>query len=203
MVPLSDIAEARIGHTFRTGVAASPAGSVTVVQSKDMAPDDRAEPDAPVRAEVGRVDQWLFTKVGDVLFQPRGTRFPAMAVPVALLGAVVASPLYLLRPRPDRVDAAYLAAIINTPAVQAALRARAEGSYIPQVSAETIRSLALPLPPLGEQRAIAALASLVREEARIVAALAAQRSVWLHALAVHRQGGGPKRNSRRHANAPG
>lgn len=203
MFPLSDIAEIRIGHTFRQGVTPAEEGGIPVFQSKDLTGEGRDSRPDFVRAEVGRVDGALVTKAGDMVFLPRGTRFPAMAVAESLAGAVVASPLYLIRPDASRADAAYLAVLINTAAVQATLQAEAKGSYIPQVPAEAIRALRLPLPPLSEQRAIAAIADLAREEARLAAALAAQRSVWLHALAVHRDGRAPERNSRRHANASG
>lgn len=198
-----DISEVRIGHTFREGVTPDPEGGLPVLQSKDLAESISSEGGGLVRAQVLRFDPWLVTAEGDLLFLPRGTRFPALAVTGGLVGALVAAPLYLIRPDPSKADAAYLAALINTPALQTALRAEAKGSYIPQVPAEAIRALRLPLPPLPEQRAIAALAELSREEARIATALAAHRSVWLHALAVHRDGTSPKRNSRRHANAPG
>lgn len=203
MVHIGDISEARIGHTFREGVTPDPEGGIPVLQSKDLAESISAERGGLVRAQVLRFDPWLVTAEGDLIFLPRGTRFPALAVTGGLVGALVAAPLYLIRPDRGQADATYLAALINTPALQAALKAEAKGSYIPQVPAEAIRGLRLPLPPLPEQRAISALAELTREEARIAAALAAHRSVWLHALAVHRDCKGPKRNSRRHANAPG
>lgn len=203
LVPIGDISEARIGHTFREGVTPDPEGGLPVLQSKDLAESIASDGAGLVRALVPRFDPWLVTTEGDLVFLPRGTRFPALAVMGDLVGALVAAPLYLIRPDRSQADAAYLAALINTPALQAALKAEAKGSYIPQVPAEAIRALRLPLPPLPEQRAIAALAELSREEARIAAALAAHRSVWLHALAVHRDGKGSKRNSRRHANAPG
>lgn len=203
MVRIGDISEARIGHTFREGVTPDLEFGLPVLQSKDLAESISSGGGGLVRAQVLRFDPGLVTVEGDLVFLPRGTRFPALAVTGDLVGALVAAPLYLIRPDRSQADAAYLAALINTPALQAALKADAKGSYIPQVPAEAIRALRLPLPPLHEQRAIAALAELTREEARIAAALAAHRSVWLHALAVHRDGKGPKRNSRRHVNAPG
>lgn len=203
MISLGDIAEVRIGHSFRDGVTPDAEGNVVVLQSKDLADATSETAGDPVRVALDRFDAALLVLPGDVVFLARGTRYPAVAVPEMLDGALVAAPLYLIRPDQARADARYLAAIIAAPAIQAKLKAEAKGSYIPQVPADAIRALEIPLPPLPEQRAIAALADLARQEARLAAALAAHRSVWLHALAVQKDGAGSERNSRGHANAPG
>lgn len=203
MIRMNDIAEARIGHTFREGVSPDPEGNLLILQSKDMSEGTLPGNHNLVRATVPRFDLELITKPGDVVFLPRGTRFPALAIRGDLVGALVAAPLYIIRPYHELADADYLAALINAPALQLSLRAQAKGSYIPQVPAEALRELKLPLPPLPEQRAIAAIAELSREEARIAAALAAHRSVWVHALAIAQDTKNPKRNSQEHANAPG
>ena len=203
MILLGDIAQVRVGHTFRSGLATPPTGGVAVLQSRNVTTLAGGGDTELARTLVPRVDDHLLTASGDVVFLPRGVRFPAILVRPDLASVLVASPLYLVRPDLDRVDGAYLAVLLNTTAIQAELGAHAKGSYIPQVPVEAIRGLCLPLPPLHEQRAIAALAGLVQEEAQLAVALAAQRSVWLHALAVHRQATEPEWNSRRHANAPG
>jgi restriction endonuclease S subunit len=203
VIPLSDIATIRIGHSFREGVKPDPEGVLAVLQSKDVAEGARIAAADLVRTSLQRFDQSLLAIAGDVALLPRGYRFPAIAVSGEAVGALVAAPLYVIRPNRDRVDADYLAALINTPQVQANLMAGATGSHIAQVQAEVIRDLSLPLPPLPEQRAIAALAMLSREEARLTAAIAAKRSAWLHAVAVHREGVASERNSRGHGNAPG
>ena len=203
MISLGDIAEVRIGYSFRDGVNADPEEGIAILQSKDMAVEARVAAADLVRAQASRYDQWLVTRAGDVVLQPRGTCFPAILVTEGLTGALVAAPLYLIRPDHDRADAAYLAALINAPAVQAALKAEAKGSYIPQVPADAIRGLCLPLPPLPEQRAIAALAALAWQETRLAAEIAARRSVWLFALACERDVGSSRRSSQGQANAPG
>lgn len=203
MICLGDIADVRIGYSFREGVNADPEEGIAILQSKDVAEEARVVGADLVRAQASRYEQWLVTLTGDVVFQPRGARFPAILVTEGLTGALVAAPLYLIRPDHDRADAAYLAALINAPAVQAGLKAEAKGSYIPQVPADAIRALCLPLPPLPEQRAIAALADLARQEAHLAAEIAAQRSVWLFALARERDAGSSRRSSQGQANAPG
>ena len=200
---LGDIAEIRIGHSFRDGVNADPEGDIGVLQSKNVTEEARLAEADLVRAKAFRYEPWLVTMAGDLVFQPRGTRFPAIVVTGELSGALVAAPLYLIRPDHFRADAAYLATLINAPAIQAGLKVEAKGSYIPQIPADAIRALRLPLPPLPEQRAIAALAVLARQEAHLAAEIAAQRSVWLFALACERDAGASRRSSRGQANAPG
>ena len=203
MKALGDIAEVRIGHTFRDGVDADPKGDVAVLQSKNVTDEARLAEADLVRAKASRYEPWLVTMAGDLVFQPRGTRFPAILVTEGLSGALVAAPLYLIRPDHIRADAAYLATLINAPAVQSSLKVEAKGSYIPQIPADAIRALRLPLPPLPEQRAIAALAVLARQEAHLAAEIAAQRSVWLFALACERDAGASRRSGRGQANALG
>jgi hypothetical protein len=201
---LQDISEIRLGHAFRGAVPVDPSGPNRVLQSKDLT-GEGFEADAPlVRTTLEKVDQRMRLGAGDVVLQSRGSRFPALAARPELVGAIVAAPLYLIRPLPGVVQPEFVAIMLNGAEVQATLREAATGSYIPQVPVDAIRSIAIPVPSLADQHAIVAIAELAQRERQLAAALAAQRSVWLRAFALQRDKHGPEQdNSRRHANAPG
>ena len=203
MIHLEQIAEVRLGHPFRGAVPVDPAGNERVIQSRDLADAHGVIAGPLARTQMDKPDERTRALANDVLLQSRGNHFQAARVGDGAENAIVASPLYLVRPDPTRADAAFLVLLLNADLLQAQLRAAATGSYILQVPAGAIRSLELPLPPLEIQRVLAELGALADEEARLAAALAAQHTARLLALAHRLDGTEADRNSRGHANAPG
>lgn len=89
--------------------------------------------------------------------------------------ALVAAPLFRIRVTSDRLDPRYLNWFINTLG-QEHLGARSEGSDLKMVSIQSVKDLEVKVPSLSRQTEIVELASLVREEARIMEAIAQKRS---------------------------
>jgi hypothetical protein len=203
MVRLSAVAGIRLGHPFRGAVPVDAIGAERVVQSRDLAEAHGQITGALVRTNLSEPYERVRLRAGDVVLQSRGNRFPAAVVAPDADGAILAAPLYMIRPDCTRAAPTFLVFALNAAPMQARLRASATGSHIPQVPAEAIRALTLPLPPLRDQHALAALSALADEEARLVAALAAHRSARLYAHALKLDEARADRNSRRHANAPG
>ena len=204
MTRLDGIAEIRLGYAFRGAVPVDAAGTERVIQSRDLA-EARGQITGPLtRTNLSEpLDERVRLNKGDVVLPSRGSRFSAAAVAPEAAGAILAAPLYMIRPNRSRAAPSFLVLVLNAAPTQARLRASATGSHIPQVPADAIRALTLPLPPLRDQHALAELGALAEEEARLVAALAAHRSTRLFALALTLDEASADRNSRRHANAPG
>lgn len=94
-------------------------------------------------------------QVGDVLFSKDGTVGKVHLVTTDRPFAVLSS-LAILRPG-KRLDPAYLAHFLRTPAAVASAERRKTGSAIRRIVLRDLASLTVPLPPLDEQRRIAAI----------------------------------------------
>jgi len=107
--------------------------------------------DAPSRAR-------QLVRRGDVLVSTVRPNLNAVAlVPDELEGATASTGFAVLRPDTTRVDPIYLYYWIRSPQFVREMTARATGASYPAVTERVIRDSMLPLPPLTEQRRIAAV----------------------------------------------
>jgi hypothetical protein len=148
----------------------------------DQALTIRIENTQPLRpnAEVGPAR----LREGDVLFAIRGERRRAGVVGRDGPAPLVASEhTVVLRPSPG-IDARFLAWVLATPGVQRQLDAISRGSHIPFISRFDLAEILIPIPPLPRQRAIVALADLVRREHELCSRLAHLHARLLYSPAV-------------------
>ena len=102
---------------------------------------------------------------GDVLFAGRSTRVSGILVESDVPARTAASShFYIVRPRRDFLEPAYVAWFLNHPATRSKLGAVARGTYIPFVPLSELAKLEIPLPSLETQRNIAAISSLAARE---------------------------------------
>lgn len=95
---------------------------------------------------------------GDVLTSTVRPNLNAVArVPAALEGATASTGFCVLRPRPCALHGDYLFHWLKTPAFVSEMTRRATGASYPAVSDRIIQESLIPLPPIPEQRRIAAL----------------------------------------------
>jgi hypothetical protein len=177
---LADIADVRTGFPFRKAVQAVPNGALAVVQMKDIDESAGLNLDACVRIEDDpkRYEQHLL-KMGDVLLQSKGNKFPAGALDKPVHG-IAALGLMIIRPRMVTPD--YLQWVLNQPRTRAALRAVARGTYVPFLSRVDVEDLMVPLPAIETQRRIVEIARLRRQEHRLVTRLTELNDVFTDAL---------------------
>ena len=145
--------------TFGRTVVGRGGVRLRAVSVKDIGPagiDVRALEEIAV-PHVSDVDRYL-VRPGDVLLSARGTVLKVAIVPEALAGAVATATLAVIRPVLERILPEVLAAYLRSPAGQAELRARAR-SATGQIAltARDIRAMKVPVPPMEDQRRIAAL----------------------------------------------
>jgi type I restriction enzyme S subunit len=95
-------------------------------------------------------------KRGDVLFSKDGTVGKVHVVATDRPFAVLSS-LAILRPDPALVDSAYFGHVLRFPTVLRDALRRKTGSAIRRIVLSDLRQVTIPLPPLPEQRRIAAI----------------------------------------------
>jgi hypothetical protein len=187
MKRIADIAEIRLGTSFRERVLHEPAGKFLVVQGKDVGADGSLVLDGMARVSnvpgKGAPD---ILSGGELVFQTRGVSYRAASVPDAAPPMVAAGSLFILRPDTSRLVADYLVFFLNLHTTQALLRQLATGSTIPNLRRAAIEQLEVPLPSLADQQKLVAVGRLVRQQADIEARLNHLRMQELHLLATAR-----------------
>ena len=186
---LGDIASVQTGYSFRSAVEYDKAGSVRVIQMRDLGDDHTVQVD-----RLGCVDmdaspsQQVF--VGDVILRSRGDVATSAIVSTDPGRAVVAAPLLRIRVSDPRVAAEYLNWFINQPPAQAYLSKNAEGSNVKMITKRTLEELEVELPPLERQREIVELWGLADRERKLERHLEERRSQFLSEVMMrHAQGG--------------
>lgn len=170
---LSEIAEIRSGFAFHSRVDREPAGTVAVIQMKDLGMSTVVNLSACQQVGFPADKQSHLLKAGDLLFRSRGNSYGAAIFPDTNQAAVLAAPLLVIRPR--SVTSAYLHWFINTPKAQAALSKRARGTSVLMVTSESLGELQVPVPSLQVQTQIAAAAELAEREFSLQSSIAERR----------------------------
>lgn len=167
---LSELAEIQMGYPFRSRLEHDPQGDVAVIQMKDIDDANLLHAEDAIRVMLPKGKTHHLLRAGDLLFRSRGRSNGAAQILEGIGPAVLAAPMLLIRPH--SVLPAYLCWYLNAPATQAQLAALAEGTSVRMISAETLKTLAVPLPSLAAQRRIAEAAALAAQEQTLLARIA-------------------------------
>lgn len=179
---LSEVADIKLGQSFRSTVLEDPKGSVYAIRTKDVLPGGHLSRDLmPVSELRGRLSPNVAE--GDVLILCRGVRFNA-AVAEGLPGPAVAQNMFhILKLREGSpVSPAYLASFLNHPTMQERLKDQAtKGTSVGHLRVDALKDLKIPIPSIEVQRKLAALADAVAEEQQLLEKLANLRRQQLSA----------------------
>ena len=97
-------------------------------------------------------------QAGDVIVSTVRPNLNAVAViPDEMDGATASTGFAVLRPNPNKLAGRYLFHWVKSPSFIADMVKQATGQSYPAVSDKIVRRSRIPLPPLGEQRRIAAI----------------------------------------------
>jgi restriction endonuclease S subunit len=99
--------------------------------------------------------------------------------------AVAGGQFLVIRPRTNILLADYLRWFLNLPSTQETLVGRARGSYVRSLPASALGELEIPIPPLPQQHAIAALRALRLREKDLMARLASHRALLFDQSILH------------------
>ena len=170
---IDEIADIQMGYPFRSRLEPDPRGDVAVIQMKDIDDSNLLHADKAIKVALPPSKSRHFLRPGDLLFRSRGRSNGAALVPTSIALAVLSAPMLLVRPH--SVLPEYLCWFINTPTTQAQLAMLAEGTSVQMISAESLKSLDIPLPSKGVQQRIARVATLMEHEQELLTQIAEQR----------------------------
>lgn len=171
---LKMLAHVQIGYPFRGRVVQQANGNVVVIQLKDIGDDGRLDLNDSVRVALPDLGQHHLLRRGDILLRSRGKTNVVAIFDREAERAVLAAPLILIRPQVN-VWPAYLAWFFNSPTTQASLARLAIGTSQQIINAEAVKQLDVPLPSMEQQKAIAEIGALAREEGQLSTELLARR----------------------------
>lgn len=162
-----------MGYSFRARLEHDPEGDVAVIQMKDIDEANLLRAEKAIRVALPKGKTHHLLREGDLLFRSRGRSNGAAMVPSDIPPAVLAAPMLLIRPR--KVLPNYLCWFINAPSTQAQLSAHAEGTSVRMISAEALKALQIPLPPVEMQQRIVQAALLAEQEQSLLTRIASLR----------------------------
>lgn len=173
---LGEVSTIRSGHPFRSKVEHTPeAWDYYVLQLKDVQKDQFLDLSQADQALINEKKPPQTLQRGDVLLRGRGGYYFAALFDKDIPNVVAAGQFFILSPRRDRLEPAYLSWYLNEPQAQQYLDKNQSGTNIPMITKRTISELTIPLPPLETQRKIAAIHQCWLEEKQITEQLLSNR----------------------------
>jgi hypothetical protein len=168
IMKLADVVQILPGVPFRSRIEGEREGTHIVVQARDLTGDGGIQIEAAAKLSALPGSRRVLLQVGDLVLQPRGTRFSVGRFGGADLPAVAAAPLLILRSDARRISPEFLAALLLSPSTQAILKQSAVGTYVPQVPRHAIEALHIDLPDLASQTRLADIARLDQRETEVM-----------------------------------
>lgn len=176
---LREVASVTLGITLRGADASrhDPSGTHQLIRIGDLSEDGILHCSEPNLIKLGPepANRSALT-IGDVLLAARGTRMTA-GIFDGQQPSVAGGQFLVIRPRSNILLTNYLHWFLNLPITQEALAAAARGSYVRSLPVSAVADMEIPVPPLPQQQAIAALHTLRLREKMLMARLAAQRAL--------------------------
>lgn len=126
-----------------------------MVQMRDLREDGSINIDGAVCTTEPRHQKHHLRK-DDIIFRSRGLTLTPVLVPAGLEHAILAAPLLLIRPKPQRVVPEYLFWWLSHPA-RRYIRREIAGSSLPMISARAVARLPVTIPSKPRQQAIGGL----------------------------------------------
>jgi hypothetical protein len=176
---LRKIAAVDLGYSFRSRIEPNGAGTVAVIQMKDLTDDNCVDCGGLTQVDMEAPKAHHLVRPGDLIFRSRGVTAASAILTDDPGMAVVSAPLYRIRADERFVLPHYLNWFIGQAAAQSYLASRAVGSAPKMITKEALESLEVFVPSLDRQQAVATLAALADEEQRLLKRLAVKRRQYV------------------------
>jgi hypothetical protein len=183
---LQDIAEVRMGYSFRSRLEVDAEGDVAVIQMKDIDDSNLLHPEGLARIQMPDLKDRHIVQEGDLLFRSRGESNSVSLVAGSLGRTVLAAPMMLIRLKVDLVGSAYLQWFINQPSTQAALASQAAGTAVKMIGKAALEQLEVAVPSLDDQRRIVEIGQLAAHEAQLMRELMGRRKALIEGILMRK-----------------
>jgi restriction endonuclease S subunit len=159
------------------GLYAQPkeSGSAAYLQVRQFSHDGRLTTQADEYINLDKKTEPRLLKEGDVLFVGKGNRLFSWCYTQSDQPAVASSIFFVLRPDHRLIYPEYLAAILNAPQSKATFQQIGGGTNIFSIRKSELGAFQIPLPRMQQQKRIAALAALHRQEIELSQKLIAEK----------------------------
>ena len=151
---------------IRFGIYAKPQpeGAVYYLQARHFSEEGELdqEPDEYISLNESLASNVL--QEGDVLFVGKGNRLFSWCFKTMQKPAIASSIFFVLRPDAELVYPEYLAAILNAPQTRNTFLQIGSGTNIFSIRKSELGAFEVPLPPIAEQKKIAALSQLYQRQ---------------------------------------
>jgi restriction endonuclease S subunit len=170
---ISDICEIRFGFYSQPVVG----GTVPYVQVRQFDEQGVLMSEANDFVVLDQKSEPHLLKDGDVLFVGKGNRLFAWCYRDTAGPYIASSIFFVLRLKKKIIYPEYLAAILNAPQTKAALLQIGSGTNIFSIRKSELGAFEIPLPPLQQQKRIAALTQLHQKEIELTEQLLEQKKI--------------------------
>ncbi|MDT8427243.1 MAG: restriction endonuclease subunit S [Pseudomonadales bacterium] len=172
---LKDIAEIRVGHTFRGKVPKDPVGEMAYLTIRDLTEGGTVSPHQLERIEPLSVNEQLILRHQDILLPGRGEHYRAALFCEGERPSypVIASNLvFIIRARPERALPLYLSWVLSQEKTESYLKGVTRGSNMLFLPKGNLEALGVDLPPLETQQRIVELISVQQKQQALLKELA-------------------------------
>lgn len=183
---LLDIAEVRMGYSFRSRLEVDTEGDVAVIQMKDIDDTNLLHPEGLARIQMPDLKDRHIVQEGDLLFRSRGESNSVSLVAGSLGRTVLAAPMMLIRLKVDVIEPAYLQWFINQPGTQSTLASQAAGTAVKMIGKAALEQLEVAVPPLDDQRRIVEIGQLAAREAQLMRELMGRRKALIEGILMRK-----------------
>ena len=176
MTILADVAQARVGYTFRGSLKHADHGDIAVIQMKDITPQALNQSEGLARVSLRNLSPHYLLQNGDLIFRSRGLNNQAWVYNLDQVPTICIAPLIFIRILDQsQLLPSYLEWFINLEQTQMQIASMARGETIAMISVATLHSLEIVLPPLARQQKITEIHQLFRQSQVLEEKLAQKR----------------------------
>jgi restriction endonuclease S subunit len=154
MPKLADLAQIRVGFTYRGSLKRATRGALAVVQMKDVNPHSLANLGNLARVTIPTLAQRYLLQQGDLIFRARGLANEAFVFDSTAPAICIAPLLFIRIHDQQQLHPHFLQWQINLPSTQARIADSARGIAIKMISISALATLDITVPDFERQQHI-------------------------------------------------
>lgn len=176
---LMDIADIRMGYTYRGSLKQTTSGKLSTIQLKDATPEGILPHNALARINFDNLPEHYLLRQGDLIFRARGTVNNAILIKHDIEQTICIAPLMVIRlQKQETILPAYLQWFINLPTTQTKLTSFARGTRIRMIPVRAMVNLKIVLPSLERQQKIMEIVTMNEQYNILEKQLAEKRALY-------------------------